>query len=250
MQINALGLIPYITAEDLQKLSQEGQALIQRELSRAETSMAFQDDLSTEQIRNLMEALEVLPVWGREGMVVYRLIVEGKTLVFGIAPDIEKDTIPVNILEREFIVCESIPDLLDKMVAWAKTLDPATLGVLLPEDHPEERSIGFIAPDANKVWLLDIDIVGKDLLAENTGNWAQVPHLLQSNQGRLELGYRIIQGRLQTQEEFQAQFNDLSNRTPQPGQVTRKQQQEIIIDLLSGQLSSRYKDRYLPKKES
>ena len=79
-KIYTTGLIPYITATDLERLTDEGQAIIARELGKAQNQMAFQEDLTPQQVRDLMEALEVTPIWGREGMVIYRLSIEGKIL--------------------------------------------------------------------------------------------------------------------------------------------------------------------------
>ena len=45
------------------------------------------------------------------------------------------------------------------------------------------------------------------------------------------------------------QIAGLNALTPQPMQVTRRQQEEIVINLLSGKIAERYKDRYLGKKE-
>ena len=244
-KIYTLGLIPAITQADLDKLNDAGQQVIARELAKASGPMAFQDDLTPEQIRDLMEALDVPPIWGREGLVVYRLSIEGKVLTFGIAPDPEKDLIHPNILTREFITCESIQDLISTIQA---EIDGQGVEVL-PEDHPEENSIGFISPQLNKVWLLATDIVGKNLEAGEVGPWAQVGHLIQSNQGRLALALMITRGSLQTQAEFMEQIAGLNALTPQPTQVTRRQQQEIVIDLLAGKIADRYKDRYMGGKK-
>ena len=198
-----------------------------------------------------MEELDITPVWGRDGLVVYRFNLEGKVVVFGLAPDAEKDLIPADILERVWIGNSSIPMLLHNLLDWAsgcRLVEEYPL--LVPEDHPEEGCIGFLAPTHNRVWLIPADVVGKDLEANNVGDWAQVPHLIQSNQGRLELASRISNNKLQTNAEFKAQFEQLAQRTPQPQSITKRQQQTIIVDLLSGQLSDRYKTRYMPKKEA
>ena len=249
-QLNAIGLVPNLTHEDLLGLSEEQRILIGREYSReASITPELQPDITPEQVRTIMEALNVVPVWGRDGLVVYRFALEGKVLVFGLSPDPETDYVPANILEREWIPNASIPEFIQNMVDWVRgqmLVDPTT-PLLVPEDHPEEGCIGFLAPDHNKVWLIAAEQVGKDLSDGITGGWAQVPHLIQSNQGRLELAARISHNTLMTEEQFKASFESMAQRTPQPNAITRKEQQAIVIDLLSGQLSERFKTRYLKK---
>ena len=58
----------------------------------------------------------------------------------------------------------------------------------------------------------------------------------------------ITQGKLQTQAEFMEQIAGLNALTPQPTRVARRQQEEITIDLLSGKIADRYKERYMGKK--
>ena len=244
-KIYTVGLIPYISQEDLGKLTDEGQAIIARELAKAEGSMAFQEDLSVEQIRGLMEALDVTPIWGREGLVVYRFSVDGKIMTFGIAPDPAKDLIHPSILERKFIACESIEGLVSTILA-AVASSPGI--EVFPEDHSEESAIGFISPQLNTVWLLHTDIVGRNLEAGEVGPWAQIPHLIQSNQGRLAMAFMLSKGKLQTTSEYLEQVAGLNALTPQPTRVARRQQEEITIDLLSGKIFDRYKERYMGKK--
>lgn len=249
-KIYTLGLIPYITQADLDKLTDEGQEVIRRELGKTQGTMAFQEDLTPEQIRDLMEALGVTPIWGREGLVVYRLSIEGKVLTFGVAPDPGKDLIHPSILERQFITCDSITDLVERMSTVVQSAAKLEQSLeILPEDHPEESAIGFICPQLNTVWLLNTDVVGQNLEAGEVGPWAQVGHLIQSNQGRLALALMVAQNRLQTHQQFLEQTASLNALTPQPMQVTKRQQEEIVINLISGKISDRYKDRYMGKKE-
>lgn len=250
-KIYTLGLIPIITQDDLDKLNDEGRAVITRELAKVEGKLTHQEDLTPVQIRDLMEALDVSPIWGRDGMVIYRLSIAGKILVFGLFPDVEKDLVHPDILDRQFIACESIEDLVEKMLKATLSyhVDTGHNAELLPEDHPEESAIGFICPQLNTVWLLNTEVVGQNLKDGATGPWAQVPHLIQSNQGRLAMAFMIAQGKLQTQMEFMEQVAGLNALTPQPTQLARRQQEGIVIDLLSGKIAERYKERYMGKKQ-
>lgn len=246
--MNTGGLVPYITDAHLDRLDPYDRELIQGELEKvAGGSLEHQENIQPRRVESIMSILGVTPVWGREFQKVYRLNINERVLVFAVVPDPESDGVPPEVLTREFIDCTSIPDLLEKMNAWAKgvrDLDGRE-AVIYPEDHPEENAVGFFAPDANRVWLLSGPQAVEDIKAENNGGWAQVLHLIQSNMGRVELAQRVAQGLLISVEEFQAQWEKLTGEVPAPD---GRGKNEIIIDLMSGQLADRYKARYLRPK--
>lgn len=235
-------------------LSSESQTFIRAELDRSPGPMGHRAELNADAIRLLAQELDLHPVWSRDGVLVYSLNVEGTILVFAIAPDIEKDLVPVDALEREWVVCSSIPDLIDQMVAWAKgvrELEGET-PKLYVEDHPEERAIGFYTPDTNRTWLLSTATVVEGLEAQNAGDYAFVPHLIQSNMGRIELASRIANGALITQTEFMQQWGkesmsaeELAAAMEQGLNGHPRRKSDIIIDLMSGRLADRFKARYL-----
>ena len=242
------GIVPYITEADLDKLDPFDYALVQEELARAVGEpLAYQDALRPKQIRILMDVLGVTPVWGRDGMPVYRMNINERVLVFALVPDPALDTVDPEALTREWVECETLPELIEKMDAYAMGVRALEghAPVIEPEDHPEENAIGFIAPESNRVWLLSCPQVLKDLEADNTGGWAQVSHMIQSNQGRVALAGCIAQGQLLSREQFEAQWA-LSEGAPSDTLGGRRRS-DIIIDLLSGQLATRFKNRYLKK---
>lgn len=246
--MNQSGLVPYITESHLERLDPYDQALIQAELEKvANGSLEHQEDINHRRVEIIMGILGVSPVWGREGRKVYRFNFNERVLIFTVVPDPATDLLPPEVLTREFIDCQSLPDLINQMHAYAKgvrDLDGQEVG-LYPEDHPEENAVGFFAPAANRVWLLSGPQAVADIKAENHGGWAQVLHLIQSNMGRVELAQRVATGALISVEEFQAQWEKLTGEIPAPD---GRKKNEIVIDLLAGQLSDRYKARYLRPK--
>lgn len=212
---------------------------LQRELDHPAGPMQHRAEIETTMVRTVMEALGVSPVYGRDGLLVYSVNIDGKVLVFGLAPDIEKDSLPLNCLTREWVEVSSLPELIDQLTTWARAMRELEefTPELLAEDHPEENAIGFFAPGPNKVWLLSGADLTRDLMEGNLGNWAAVPHLIQSSTGREELAKLIVADKLMTREAFLKSMGV----TPKPG----GRQTDIVIDLLSGTLADRYKRRYL-----
>jgi hypothetical protein len=242
------GLVPYITDLDLDKLDPYDRDLIDRALGLdANADPVLQEEIEGPRIKILMDVLGVQPVWARDNSLVYRMNYKEHVLIFSVVPDPEIHGVPVEVLERTWIECKDIPDLLAQMNEFARgvrDLDGHP-PVMHPEDHPEEHAIGFFAPEANRVWLLSTEQVQADLKADNTGGWAHVNHLMQSNKGRLELAQRIAGGLLITVEEFQQHWASFQDSQP------KKRQSEIIIDLMSAQLAQRFwAGRLKPKGEA
>ena len=200
--------------------------------------MAHRPSIREDQVHTIMKAIGVTPVPGRDGLQVYSLILDGKVLVFGMAPDIQKDLIPLEHLTREWVEVASLTDFIAQPLAWANEVREAErmAPALEAEDHPEEHAVGFFAPGINRVWLLKTQVLTEDLTEGNFGRWGQVPHLIQSSTGRQELAKLIAAGKLQSAEDY---YRSLA------GQEKPPRREDIVIDLLSGALADRYKHRYM-----
>jgi hypothetical protein len=212
------------------------------EAAREPGPLQHRSEIDTDMVRTVMEHLGVQPVWGRQGTMTYSLDLDGRVLVFSIVPDPGKDLIQPEFLTREWEETESLTELIEAVDAWCRghrDLEGLPAEVVA-EDHPEENAIGFFAPAINRVWLLPVDILTKNLMEGDLGRWAAVPHLIQSSTGRAVLAQMLADGKLQSQAEF------LRSLSPQnPAGPSSKRRSEIIIDLMSGQIAERFKTRYL-----
>lgn len=212
------------------------------EAAREPGPLQHRAEIDTDMIRTVMEHLGIQPVWGRQGMLTYSLDLDGRVLVFSIVPDPGKDLIQPEFLTREWEETESLTELIEAVDGWCRgRRDLEGLPAeIVAEDHPEENAIGFFAPAINRVWLLPTAALTQNLLNGELGRWAAVPHLIQSSTGRRVLAQLLADGKLQSQADF------LKSLGPQnPAGPSSKRRSEIIIDLLSGQLADRFKNRYL-----
>ena len=206
-----IGLVPTITLEDMTKsLDMKDIGLL-----LSGTTQETLSEVTSNHLRNILELLNVLPVWGRNGNVVYRFNFEGSVRVFVVAPDPAVEYVPANILERTWHVCESLPDLIQKLLC---AQDSANFPEwhLMPEDHPEERSIGFLSPETNEVWLLGMDLVTKSLQENDTEGWPQVRSLICTNEGRTQLASLLTNRKLLTKDQFLQTYGRL---TPSPHRI-------------------------------
>lgn len=216
-----IGLTPTLSLGEMTQLIPQKDIAM---LLSAGTKEAL-SDISPNHLRNVMEVLGVLPVWGRNGNVVYRFNFEGTVRVFVAAPDPAVDFIPANILERQWHVCESLSDLIQKLI-YAQESAGFPEWHLQPEDHPEERSIGFISPETNEVWLLDMDLVTKSLQEGGTKEWPQVQTLICTNEGRTQLASLLTQKKLLTEAQFMQTYGRL---TPTPRGVPNQDPGRYIV---------------------
>ncbi len=204
--ITHIGLVPTLTLEEMAKVLAPQDIPL---LLSGSTQMASNEAISPNHLRTLMEALNIIPVWGREGTMVYRFNFEGTVRVFMVVPDPAVDYIPADILEREWANAPSLVDLIRILLHVAP-------GDIVPEDHPEEQSIGFLCPEANKVWLLHMDLVTEALQGTEIDEWPQVRSLICTNEGRMQLASYLNQGTLMKKDEFIKRYGAI---TPSPRRV-------------------------------
>ena len=243
-----LGLIPFLAREDAAAiLSPDELAIFNSIVDGVQGgAITHQPQITPSQIADIMDKLNVLPVWGKEGTKVYRMNLGDRLPIFIIAPDPEHDSVPPEVLTRKFVSADDLDGLVTLIQGTLADLSAGGVtGTVLPEDHPEFDSVGFICQEANTVFTITTTAI--DASKDKPTKYAMLQGLIQSNEGRVELAKRIATGQLMSAEEFMAQYMALQPRTPEAAKVLRRKEQEVTIDLMSGKIADNYKKRYLPR---
>lgn len=172
-------------------------------------------------LRSALIRLGVTPVAGRGGHLVYRAWVGSKLAVL---VDNPADPDPEH-LQRLWVTARGVDHLVKTIQTFiqeaAENSDPVTI---LSEDHPEEQAIGFSCPEANRIWVLPVQQLERELQASTIATRG-VSSLISSAKGREALAKALTTGEVAKAGTF-------------------------ALDPLTASISARYKERYLPGREA
>ena len=247
-EYDLIGLIPFITRESIENLLDPEEITVFDSIVNGVQGgeITHQPQIPVGQLLTIMEHLGIDPIWGKEGTKVYRMNLGDRLPIFIIAPDPATDSIPVEVLERQFIAFDKLDDLVLAILAETKAIrDRGEEAKVYAEDHPEFDSVGFISFQANKVWTIASPQI--EASKGEPTQFALLHTLIQSNEGRVELAQRMATGQLMSATEYMDSYLGLQSRTPDAAKILRRKEQEVTIDLMSGKLSDVYKRRFLPQ---
>lgn len=166
--------------------------------------------------------LGVVSVAGRGGHRVYRAWIRNKLAVLVDNPE----TPDVEDLSRLWVTSPGVDALIRDIQRFIRSAAEESTEemTILSEDHPEEQAIGFSCPEANRIWVLPVQQLERELQSFTIATRG-VSSLISSAKGREALAKALTTGEVAKAGTFP-------------------------LDPLTASISARYKERYLPGREA